>query len=47
MTEIAEVIAGTLSDEFESNKGELLDRSKALMEKYPLYPQLSASAAAA
>jgi glycine hydroxymethyltransferase len=45
MAEIAEVIAGTLSDDFESNKGALLDRSKALMEKYPLYPQLSAAAA--
>ena len=44
MTEIAEVIAATLGDDFESNKGELLDRSKALMEKYPLYPQLSAAA---
>jgi glycine hydroxymethyltransferase len=44
MTEIAEVIAATLADDFESNKGALLDRSKALMEKHPLYPQLSAAA---
>jgi glycine hydroxymethyltransferase len=44
MTEIAEVIAGTLADDFTDQKGALLDRSKALMEKYPLYPQLSAAA---
>ena len=44
MTEIAEVIAATLGDDFESAKSDLLDRSKALMEKYPLYPQLSAAA---
>ncbi|MGZ8622498.1 MAG: serine hydroxymethyltransferase [Solirubrobacterales bacterium] len=44
MREIAELIAGALVDDFESAKGALLDRSKALMEKYPLYPQLSAAA---
>jgi glycine hydroxymethyltransferase len=44
MREIAEVIAGALADDFDSQKGALLDRSKALMEKYPLYPQLSAAA---
>jgi glycine hydroxymethyltransferase len=44
MTEIAEVIAATLGEDFDSSKGALLDRSKALMEKYPLYPQLSAAA---
>jgi glycine hydroxymethyltransferase len=44
MTEIAEVIAGTLGEDFDDQKGALLDRSKALMEKYPLYPQLSAAA---
>jgi glycine hydroxymethyltransferase len=44
MTEIAEVIAATLGGDFDSNKGALLDRSRALMEKYPLYPQLSAAA---
>jgi glycine hydroxymethyltransferase len=44
MTEIAEVIAGTLSDGFDSDKAALLERSRALMEKYPLYPQLSAAA---
>jgi glycine hydroxymethyltransferase len=44
MREIAELIAASLGDDFESVKGTLLDRSKALMEKYPLYPQLSAAA---
>jgi glycine hydroxymethyltransferase len=44
MREIAEVIAAALGDDFESSKSALLDRSKALMERYPLYPQLSAAA---
>ena len=44
MAEIAEVIVAALGDDFESNKAALLDRSRALMEKYPLYPQLSAAA---
>jgi glycine hydroxymethyltransferase len=43
MREIAEVIAAALGDDFESNKGPLLDRSRALMERHPLYPQLSAA----
>ncbi|MBM3667162.1 MAG: serine hydroxymethyltransferase, partial [Actinobacteria bacterium] len=38
MREIAEVIAGALAEDFDSQKGALLDRSKALMERYPLYP---------
>ena len=44
MREIAEVTVAALGDDFESNKGALLDRSRALMERYPLYPQLSAAA---
>jgi len=44
LREIARVIAGALSAEFDSQKDALLDRSRALMEKYPLYPQLSAAA---
>ena len=44
MREIAEVIVAALGDDFEANKGALLDRSRALMERYPLYPQLSAAA---
>jgi glycine hydroxymethyltransferase len=45
MTEIASVIATALSDEFESQKDALSERTKALMERYPLYPQLSTPAA--
>ena len=43
MHEIAQIIVAALqSEELESEKGELLERSRALMEKCPLYPQLSA-----
>jgi glycine hydroxymethyltransferase len=41
MREIAEVIGAALSDDFDSQKDALLERSRALMERYPLYPQLS------
>ena len=41
MTEIASVIASALSEGFESQKGALAERTKALMDRYPLYPQLS------
>jgi glycine hydroxymethyltransferase len=44
MREIAEVIAVALSDDFESSKDALAERSKALMDRYPLYPQLSTPA---
>jgi glycine hydroxymethyltransferase len=44
MREIAEVICAALSDRFESERDSLLERSKALMERYPLYPQLSPAA---
>ena len=44
MREIAAVIGATLGDDFESEKDALLERSKALMERYPLYPQLSGAA---
>jgi glycine hydroxymethyltransferase len=40
MREIARIIAAALGDGFES---ELLERSRALMERYPLYPHLSSS----
>jgi glycine hydroxymethyltransferase len=43
LREIARVIAVALSDDFESQKDSLLERSRALMERYPLYPQLSAA----
>jgi glycine hydroxymethyltransferase len=46
MREIAQIIATALSDRFEAEKESLLERSRALMERYPLYPQLSAVPAA-
>ena len=44
MREIAEVIAATLSDRFESDREALGERTRSLMERYPLYPQLSSPA---
>ena len=44
MREIASVIAVALSDRFESERDALRERTEALMERYPLYPQLSAAA---
>ena len=41
MTEIAAIIAAALTDEFESGREDLTSRSRALMDKYPLYPGLS------
>ena len=44
MREIAEVVAIALSDRFEAHKDALRERTGALMERYPLYPQLSPTA---
>jgi glycine hydroxymethyltransferase len=41
MAEIAAVIATALSDDFEAQRDALSERTRALMERYPLYPQLS------
>ena len=41
MREIARIIAAALGDGFESERGALLERSRVLMERYPLYPRLS------
>jgi glycine hydroxymethyltransferase len=41
MREIAEVIAAALSESFETEKAALVERTDALMDRYPLYPQLS------
>jgi len=41
MREIARVIAAALGDGFEAEREALAERSRALMEKYPLYPQLT------
>jgi glycine hydroxymethyltransferase len=43
MREIAAVIGAALGDGFDSQKAGLLERTRALMERYPLYPQLSAA----
>ena len=43
MREIAQVIAVALSDRFESEREALSERTRSLMERYPLYPQLTAS----
>src|ERR671917_2854471 len=39
MREIAEVIAIALSDRFESERESLGERTRSLMDRYPLYPQ--------
>jgi glycine hydroxymethyltransferase len=44
MREIAQVIAGALSDRFEDERAALGERTRSLMERYPLYPQLTATA---
>jgi glycine hydroxymethyltransferase len=44
MREIAEVIAVALSDSFEAERDALSERTRALMDRYPLYPQLSTAA---
>ena len=41
MREIAAVIATALSDDFDAEKDALAERTEALMDRYPLYPQLS------
>ncbi|CAN5465449.1 serine hydroxymethyltransferase [soil metagenome] len=45
MREIADVVATALSDRFDSERGALAERTSALIEKYPLYPQLAPIAA--
>jgi glycine hydroxymethyltransferase len=45
LSEIAAVVATALSADFEAEKEALAERTKALMDRYPLYPQLSATAA--
>jgi hypothetical protein len=43
MREIARVIGAALSDRYEGERAQLVERTKALMERYPLYPELSAA----
>jgi glycine hydroxymethyltransferase len=42
MREVARIIVAALGEEFESEREALLERSRALLERYPLYSQLSA-----
>ena len=41
LREVAAVIAAALSDDFEAQKASLAERTRALMDRYPLYPQLA------
>ena len=41
LTEIAAIIATALSDDFEAQRESLIGRSRALMDKHPLYPGLA------
>ncbi len=45
MRKIGRIIAGALGDSFESEKDTLLERSRELMDKYPLYDNDSAQSA--
>jgi glycine hydroxymethyltransferase len=45
MREIAKVICTALSDRFEAESDALLERTTALMERHPLYPELSGAPA--
>jgi glycine hydroxymethyltransferase len=43
MSEIGAVIATALSGDFEAEKESLAERTRTLMERYPLYPELAAA----
>jgi glycine hydroxymethyltransferase len=45
MREIAEVIVTALSDDFDAQKSSLGERTRELMDRYPLYPHLASIAA--
>jgi glycine hydroxymethyltransferase len=45
MREIAQVISIALSDRFDAEREALGERTRSLMERYPLYPQLAAAPA--
>ncbi|MFM8527091.1 MAG: serine hydroxymethyltransferase, partial [bacterium] len=46
MREVGKVIAAALmADDFEAEREALRERTRALAEKYPLYPQLTPAAA--
>ena len=46
MREIGQVICAALSDRFDAERDSLTERTKALMERHPLYPQLATAAVA-
>jgi glycine hydroxymethyltransferase len=46
MREIADVICSTLGGDFESTRESLHERTRALVEAYPLYPRIHAFAGA-
>jgi glycine hydroxymethyltransferase len=45
LREVAAVIATALGPDFEAEKDSLSDRTRALMDRHPLYPELSTAAA--
>jgi glycine hydroxymethyltransferase len=45
MREIAQVVTAALGEDFDGLKDSLRERSQALMDRYPLYPQLSPATA--
>jgi glycine hydroxymethyltransferase len=45
MREIAQLVTAALGDDFDGQKDSLRERSQALMDRYPLYPQLSPATA--
>jgi glycine hydroxymethyltransferase len=45
MREIAQLVTAALGEDFDALKDSLRDRSQALMDRYPLYPQLSPATA--
>jgi glycine hydroxymethyltransferase len=44
LREIAAIVAVALSADFEAQKDALMERARSLMDRYPLYPELSAAA---
>ena len=43
LREVARIVVATLSDRFDGERDALMERSRALMERYPLYPELAAT----
>jgi glycine hydroxymethyltransferase len=45
-SEVGKIVATALTPEFEARKSELSERVQAIVDRYPLYEHLTASAAA-